>query len=942
MNNQLSRRVLNNPTYFDQLRAKLAALLKQEFTEEKLFPTIDAYTAEICALAHQDPRKWATNEQFDRESDRLKDWIQRRRAFLHKELGLAASPPAKADTIVSAVGFDRLPLVDGEQVRFEATVRNVGGASTGTTVGVAFLVDGRYITYGTSGPLEPGVSRVIKSVSGWTAVAGMHTLTAVVDDVNRYPEVSETNNALQTQFEVDEKPAPTLSDVIVRDIAFQQNQAGQVRLAAQVTNVGQAATAEVVGVAFLVDDRFVTFGVTEPMQPGETKAILAVQWLSLTSRRKVTAIVDDINRFPESSEQNNSRTEFVDFGAPTPQLSDTVVLEVSLGRNGRFSEDDNLTFEARVKNIGTAVTGSVVGVAFLVDGRYITFGNTTSIPPGETRLIRAISAWRAVAGRHRLLAVVDDVNRYPELSETNNQFELEFEVFKRQEIMLPDSTLESIDFEIDESDWIVLMATVSNIGAAPTPDLVGVAFFVDGRYATFGIAAPMAPGTTEVIRAVQSLPLEGHHEITAVVDDVNRFDELSHHNNKLERDIEFRPRVVERRAIWITRYDWTRVGQVPGPNAIDEIVNNVAEAGFNTIFFQVRGAGDAFYTPGLEPWAARLTGTVWETQGQDPGWDPLAYVLKKARTAGLEVHAYVNVYSVWVAPPNENYGQLAPPATTPPHLFDRLTYGPDHQEHPGQHALGAAWRQHDAPDRPMPLEWGKTLWASPGVDPVRDHTVAVIADIVSRYAVDGVHLDLIRYANRPYSFDPISNAAAGSEKTPQRDQWQRDRITDLVRRVQAQISTIRPGAWISAAVWPYYQNKWGWRVSQGYSDYYQDSKGWLAVGLADAIAPMMYGAAADEFDKWRILLNDFLVDSHGCHVYPGIGADYDDFDAIVQRIEAARKAGAPGHAIYAYGALNRRSYWPKLAEGPYAEAATLPTHPAVVARLEAAAGQESD
>jgi hypothetical protein len=73
---------------------------------------------------------------------------------------------------------------------------------------------------------------------------------------------------------------------------------------------------------------------------------------------------------------------------------------------------------------------------------------------------------------------------------------------------------------------------------------------------------------------------------------------------------------------------------------------------------------------------------------------------------------------------------------------------------------------------------------------------------------------------------------------------------------------------------------------------------------------------------------DFLADSSDSHVYPGIGADNDDFRAISQRIQAARQAGAPGHAIFSYGALDSRGYWDSLADGPYAQPTTLPAHPA--------------
>jgi len=113
-------------------------------------------------------------------------------------------------------------------------------------------------------------------------------------------------------------------------------------------------------------------------------------------------------------------------------------------------------------------------------------------------------------------------------------------------------------------------------------------------------------------------------------------------------------------------------------------------------------------------------------------------------------------------------------------------------------------------------------------------------------------------------------------------------------------------------------------------DYYQDSKGWLGMGVIDAIAPMLYGNGSsipDDFERWCILMEDFVADSAGRHVYPGVAGYYDDFDAIAQRILAARAAGAPGHALFSYGALDAREYWDDFASGPYAVSAVLPLPP---------------
>jgi subtilase family serine protease len=144
-----------------------------------------------------------------------------------------------------------------------------------------------------------------------------------------------------------------------------------------------------------------------------------------------------------------------------------------------------------------------------------------------------------VAGDHHLTAIVDDVNRYPEISETNNGFDLDFHVFERGASNLPDSVLQSIGFETTPTGQVVLNAVVANVGNAPTPDVVGVGFFVDGPYATYGVTQPMGVGTTQTIRAVMPLSLKGKHIITAIVDDVNRYDEISHRNNALTQEITF-------------------------------------------------------------------------------------------------------------------------------------------------------------------------------------------------------------------------------------------------------------------------------------------------------------------------------------------------------------------------------------------------------------------
>jgi uncharacterized lipoprotein YddW (UPF0748 family) len=269
---------------------------------------------------------------------------------------------------------------------------------------------------------------------------------------------------------------------------------------------------------------------------------------------------------------------------------------------------------------------------------------------------------------------------------------------------------------------------------------------------------------------------------------------------------------VEVRALWVSRFDWTGWNNPGSAAAIDEIVQKAAGANFNMILFQVRGTADAFYTPGLEPWSARLN--IAGVLGQNPGWDPLARMISRAHAAGLQVHAYLNIYPTW-------YGEVAPSqSTTPVHPFWTWSRWPGTD--------WADWRHWDQ-GGPMLLN-PSYLFASPAAPMVADHIVNVAQDIVNRYDVDGLHLDYIRYAGPQYSCDPFTQAHTTCYTSGWED-WQRGQISTLVQRIYNKMPS---DVMLSAAVWPVYENQWGWPayVIEGRNDYYQDSQAWAGSGIS--------------------------------------------------------------------------------------------------------------
>jgi uncharacterized lipoprotein YddW (UPF0748 family) len=363
--------------------------------------------------------------------------------------------------------------------------------------------------------------------------------------------------------------------------------------------------------------------------------------------------------------------------------------------------------------------------------------------------------------------------------------------------------------------------------------------------------------------------------------------------------------MVEARALWVPRWSYSSEADVKN------IVDKAAQANFNILFFQIRGQADAYYSSQNEPWANRLSGTL----GQDPGWDPLATAIEEAHATGLQLHAYVNVYPVWL-------GTTLPRAdTVPQHMYHRFN-----------ELYGNEWVQWHEDGTPMGLN-SSYLTASPGHPAVREHIVAVCRDILLNFDVDGLHLDYVRYSGPYYSFDPVSLQRFQDAQPIAWADWQRAQITELVSRLHDEVEDLRPDAAVTVAAWPIYQDKWGWVSYEnvkydGYDGYFQDSRGWLQLGIVDALAPMLYGTAVQSYlDRFEILAHDFVNESHGRHIYAGIHAGYDSFSQIETRINAAREAGTQGQAIFAYSLVEGNGYWEDFRTGPYAEPAQVPPTP---------------
>ena len=295
------------------------------------------------------------------------------------------------------------------------------------------------------------------------------------------------------------------------------------------------------------------------------------------------------------------------------------------------------------------------------------------------------------------------------------------------------------------------------------------------------------------------------------------------------------------------------------------ILDKLAEAHFNTIFFQVRTESDALYASQLEPWSRYLTGT----QGGDPGWDPLTFAITEAHRRGLEVHAWMNPYRALVSASSKAAAN---------HVTKTLA---------------------DAVVR-----YGTAAWMDPGSPEVRQHILDVIKDVVGRYDVDGLHFDDYFYPY-PISGETFDDAAtyAANGKGQNLDDWRRSNVDALIQQTSALVAGLKPSVRFGISPFGIYKN--GVPVGivglDAYSAIYCDPPKWIQQGWVDYLAPQLYWTTKQtkqDFGKlaawWAALATDGREVFIGHDVTKAGTGDWtlDEYDAQLADVAANKMKGS--------------------------------------------------
>ena len=283
----------------------------------------------------------------------------------------------------------------------------------------------------------------------------------------------------------------------------------------------------------------------------------------------------------------------------------------------------------------------------------------------------------------------------------------------------------------------------------------------------------------------------------------------------------------ETRAVWLTTIgglDWphsyasnaTSVRQQQ--QELCRLLDLYQQAGINTVLLQTRVRATMIYPSTFETWDGCLSGVP----GKSPGYDALQYAIDECHRRGMQLHAWVVTIPVgkWNATGCQRLRKKFPK------LIKKI---------------------------------GDEGYMNPEDGQTGSYLADICEEIVSRYDVDGIHLDYIRY---PETW----NQQKGKRTTADR---RREYITDIVRKISQRVKSLKP--WVRMSCAPIGKrndlSRFSSRGWNAYSTVSQDVELWMENGWMDMIFPMMY-FRDNQFDPFAI---DWKERSYGKIVAPGLG-----------------------------------------------------------------------
>ena len=269
-------------------------------------------------------------------------------------------------------------------------------------------------------------------------------------------------------------------------------------------------------------------------------------------------------------------------------------------------------------------------------------------------------------------------------------------------------------------------------------------------------------------------------------------------------------------------------------------LDELKKDGVNAIIFQVRPECDALYPSNLEPWSRFLTGQ--QGRAPQPYWDPLQWMIDQCHARGMELHAWINPYRAKTK---------------------------------GTTSLSVNHVVVKHPERCFEYD-GLTI-LNPGIAENCDYICEVARDIVTRYDVDGIHMDDYFYpypvAGVPIPDEALYRQLGGNFSTI--GDWRRNNVNVFIRQFYETVHQAKP--WVKVGISPFgiYRNKRSSDIGsdtnglQNYDDLYADVLLWVNNGWLDYCVPQIYWEIGNKAADYDTLIRWWAQYASGRPLYIG-------------------------------------------------------------------------
>lgn len=292
----------------------------------------------------------------------------------------------------------------------------------------------------------------------------------------------------------------------------------------------------------------------------------------------------------------------------------------------------------------------------------------------------------------------------------------------------------------------------------------------------------------------------------------------------------------EIRGVWVSN-----VANIDTPKGLSKedyqaylknMIANMASYKINTMIFQVRPNNDAYYESKLNPWSRYITGT----EGGNPGFDVLKFVIDEAKKYNIKVHAWMNPYRVSSA----SLDQLNMTKEEYLNTLNELNFARRHPEH-------------------TILDGTNKIILSPSHPEVIDFVAKTIMEVVDNYDVEGVHIDdyFYPYAKIPEEAEHEDYIKYRENETQSFDDFRRMNVNKMIEKIHDELkkSFSKTGKKVLFGISPFaiYRThssivEGGWDKGsynsvgalQCYSELYSDVYKWMEEKWIDYVVPQVY------------------------------------------------------------------------------------------------------